>query len=124
MNYTNDPYRQQVLTQALAARTPEQLATATCELNAWVAEHPDDLGIQWAYEQMALVKAAFLETSSLTPSDSGAQEQALAALALAARTPFEIEHAKQALDDWLRKASEEDAKDLRSTSVPLQSVAA
>lgn len=124
MNNFNDWRRQQVLTLALAARNSEQLAAATCELDAWVAEHPDDTGIQRAYEQMALVKEALLETSSPNQEDTATEQEALAALALAAQTPAEVECAKQALDDWLRRASEDDTKVLLTAPAPRQSVAA
>ena len=108
MNDFNNVGRQQVLTLALTARTSEQLAAATCELNAWIAEHPDDTGIEWANEQMALVRTALPETTSPYQKDMEAEQQVLVALAIAAKTPAEIEHATQALDDWLRHALKDD----------------
>ncbi len=64
MNYLDDPQRQQILTRALSARTTQHLASVSEELNAWIAAHPEDKGIQWAFEQMALVELALQENSA------------------------------------------------------------
>ena len=64
MKYANNPERQRVLKQALDATTLPELEAATLTLDAWVAAHPDDIGIQDAYEQMALMELAAQETST------------------------------------------------------------
>ena len=64
MKYANDSERQRVLQQALNATTLLELDAAACALNTWVAAHPDDIGIQDAYEQMALMEIAARQTSA------------------------------------------------------------
>ena len=63
MKYINQPERQRVLAQALQATTLLELESATHAMDAWVAAHPDDIGIQDAYEQMALMELAARETT-------------------------------------------------------------
>jgi aminoglycoside phosphotransferase family enzyme len=50
MSYTEHPERERILNQALRARTYLEIATATREMDQWVDDHPDDLGIIDAYE--------------------------------------------------------------------------
>jgi hypothetical protein len=64
MHNLDDPSREQIITTALSARTLEQVECATHELNRWLVEHPDDHGIKWAFEQLALVELALLETAA------------------------------------------------------------
>ena len=70
MNYLDDPQRQQILTGTLAARTPEQLITATRELDTWVAMHLDDKGInglmsRWRLSNSLCRRQPLLATRSL-----------------------------------------------------------
>ncbi len=53
MNYTEHPERERILDQALRARTLSEIATAAREMDQWVEDHPDDLGILDAYEVLA-----------------------------------------------------------------------
>ncbi len=53
MNYAEHPEREHILDQALKARTFSEIATATREMDQWVEDHPDDLGILDAYEVLA-----------------------------------------------------------------------
>ena len=50
MNYAKSPERNRVLAQALKARTFAEIAVANREMDQWVNDHPDDLGIRDAYE--------------------------------------------------------------------------
>ena len=50
MNYSEHPERERVLDQALKARTLSEIASATLDMDHWVDDHPDDLGIMDAYE--------------------------------------------------------------------------
>ena len=50
MNYTKHPERERILNQALKARTFAEIAAANREMDQWVSDHPDDLGIRDAYE--------------------------------------------------------------------------
>ena len=50
MNYAEHPERERVLNQALRARTFPEIALANLEMDQWVTNHPDDLGIRDAYE--------------------------------------------------------------------------
>ncbi len=50
MSYTEHPERERILNQALRARTYLEIATATREMDQWVDDHPDDLGVIDAYE--------------------------------------------------------------------------
>ncbi len=63
MNYAEHPERERILDQALKARTFSEIATATCEMDQWVEDHPDDLGILDAYEVLANMQeiAEFLQ---------------------------------------------------------------
>lgn len=53
MNYAEHPERERVLDQALKARTLLEIASATLDMDHWVDDHPDDIGIMDAYEVMA-----------------------------------------------------------------------
>lgn len=53
MNCAEHPKRERVLDQALKARAFSEIATATRELDQWVDDNPDDLGILDAYEVLA-----------------------------------------------------------------------
>jgi hypothetical protein len=64
MRYLENPERQRVLRQALSATTLLEIETATRELRQWVAEHPDDLGIVDAFEQLDLMRRATEEIAS------------------------------------------------------------
>jgi hypothetical protein len=50
MNYAEHPERERVLNLALRARTFSEIAAANLEMDRWVADHPEDLGIRDAYE--------------------------------------------------------------------------
>lgn len=53
MNYAEHPQRERVLDQALKARTLPEIASATLDMDHWVEDHPNDLGIMDAYEVLA-----------------------------------------------------------------------
>jgi len=50
MSYANHPERNRIMNQALRARTFSEIASASREMDQWVADHPEDLGIRDAYE--------------------------------------------------------------------------
>lgn len=56
MNYSQNPERQRVLRQSLRARTLPEIETAAHELKQWIMEHPDDLGIVDAFEQLSMME--------------------------------------------------------------------
>jgi hypothetical protein len=56
MRYSQDPERQRILIQALDATTLCEIDVATRELKQWVRDHPDDLGIVDAFEQLSLME--------------------------------------------------------------------
>ena len=66
MSYAGNPEREQVLTEALEARTPQEVELATQQLRQWVKTHPDDLGIVDAFEPLALRRMAFAEEDTLS----------------------------------------------------------
>lgn len=50
MKYANNEERSRIMNQALRATTFAEIAMATREMDQWVSDHPDDLGIRDAYE--------------------------------------------------------------------------
>jgi hypothetical protein len=50
------PERQRILDQALDARTLVEIEKATQALREWVRCHPEDVGIQEAFEGLALMR--------------------------------------------------------------------
>lgn len=50
MNYAKDKERNRIMHQALRATSLAEVTLATRELDRWVDDHPDDLGIIDAYE--------------------------------------------------------------------------
>ena len=50
MKYANNKERTRIMNQALRARTFTEIAAANREMDQWVCEYPDDLGIRDAYE--------------------------------------------------------------------------
>ncbi len=69
MGHADNPERKRVLYQALSARTRLEIDAATHALRLWVAEHPDDLGIVDAFEQLSLLEEIV--------SQQGAEEPAI-----------------------------------------------
>jgi hypothetical protein len=56
MYNSDNPQRQRVLPQVLAATSLPEIESAACALRPWVKDHPDDLGINAAFEQLSLMK--------------------------------------------------------------------
>lgn len=56
MKYANDKERNRIASQALRATTLAEVTHATRELDQWVDDHPDDLGIMDAYEVLENMK--------------------------------------------------------------------
>ena len=50
MNYSQFPERELIMNRALRATTFAEIAAANREMDQWVSDHPDDLGIRDAYE--------------------------------------------------------------------------
>lgn len=50
MKYADDEERNRIARQAMRATTMPEVILATRELDQWVDDHPDDLGIIDAYE--------------------------------------------------------------------------
>jgi hypothetical protein len=73
MYNSDNPKRQQVLTQALAATSLTEIESAACALRQWVKEHPDDLGITAAFEQLSLLKDIAEDQEAQRLLNSGAQ---------------------------------------------------
>lgn len=65
MKYSQDPERQRILLQALDATTLCEIDVATRELKQWVKDHPDDLGIVDAFEQLSLMEDIARENESM-----------------------------------------------------------
>ncbi len=56
MKYANDEERNRIARQAMRATTLAEVIHATRELDQWVDDHPDDLGIIDAYEILENMK--------------------------------------------------------------------
>ena len=56
MNYAKDEERNRIARQAMRATTMAEVIHATHELDQWVDDHPDDLGIIDAYEILENMK--------------------------------------------------------------------
>ena len=56
MNYAKDGERCRIAHQAMRATTMAEVIHATHELDQWVDDHPDDLGIIDAYEILENMK--------------------------------------------------------------------
>ncbi len=56
MNYAKDGERHRIMHQAMRATTLAEVTLATRELDRWVDDHPDDLGIMDAYEVLENMK--------------------------------------------------------------------
>lgn len=65
----DNPEREKILTEALEAKTPQEVELATQQLRQWVKTHPDDPGIVDAFEPLALRRMAFAEQDALSMSD-------------------------------------------------------
>lgn len=50
--------RTQLIDEIMAARTPEEIAAAQSHADSYLAEHPDDLGVTAALEQLAMMRFA------------------------------------------------------------------
>lgn len=56
MKYAEDEERNRIAHQAMRATTMPEVILATRELDQWVDDHPDDLGIIDAYEILENMK--------------------------------------------------------------------
>ena len=56
MKYGDEKKRHRIMHQALRATTMPEVILATRELDQWVDDHPDDLGIIDAYEILENMK--------------------------------------------------------------------
>lgn len=56
MKYANDEERNRIARQAMRATTLAEVTLATRELDQWMDDHPDDLGIIDAYEILENMK--------------------------------------------------------------------
>ena len=56
MKYAEDEERNRIARQAMRATTMPEVILATRELDQWVDDHPDDLGIIDAYEILENMK--------------------------------------------------------------------
>ena len=65
MNYAQNPERRRLLKQARKAVTLEEIDHAWNELRDWKRRHPDDVGIEDAFEPLALMRLA-AEEQNLT----------------------------------------------------------
>ncbi len=55
-NSSHQPERQRILDYALNARSLPEIEQATQALRKWVCCHPDDVGIQEAFEGLSLLR--------------------------------------------------------------------
>ena len=58
MKYGDEGERHRIMHQAMRATTMPEVILATRELDQWVDDHPDDLGIIDAYEILENMKEA------------------------------------------------------------------
>jgi len=56
MKFADNPERERILDQAPDARTLPEIATATRELQEWVRQKPEDIGIREAFEGLSLMQ--------------------------------------------------------------------
>jgi len=56
MKYAKDEERNRIIHQALRATALDEVTLATREMDQWVDDHPDDLGIIDAYEVLENMK--------------------------------------------------------------------
>lgn len=56
MKFAGNPERKRILDQALDARTLPEIAFATRELQEWVRQNPEDIGIREAFEGLSLMQ--------------------------------------------------------------------
>lgn len=56
--------RQQVIEQVLDAATLEEVEAAISSLDGWMEAHPDDMGMEDGYEQLAIMKEGLLSAGS------------------------------------------------------------
>ncbi len=56
MKYADDKERNRIARQAMRATTMPEIMLATRELDQWMDDHPDDLGIIDAYEILENMK--------------------------------------------------------------------
>jgi hypothetical protein len=55
-DFLNLPERQRIIELVLDARTLAEIEAATEELHAWLQLHPEDVGIQEAFESLSLMR--------------------------------------------------------------------
>jgi predicted negative regulator of RcsB-dependent stress response len=62
MKYAHLPERQQLLDQARQAVTLNEIDQAIRSLQCWKQAHPDDIGVEDAFEPLALMRLAAIES--------------------------------------------------------------
>lgn len=70
MSYENNSEREQVITQALTARTLPEIDAAAKVLPQWIQEHPDDLNAEDALEPLAILRKGLQAATTRAASAS------------------------------------------------------
>jgi vacuolar-type H+-ATPase subunit E/Vma4 len=68
MKHEDNPERQRIILQALSATSLAQIEAAEQALDAWLEANPDDLSMEDAYEQLALMRLSAKAIEQTTPS--------------------------------------------------------
>ena len=58
MNQVSENLREQIIQQALDARTEDEITDAICQLDRWMKKNPGDHSIRDAYEPLMLRQSA------------------------------------------------------------------
>ena len=116
MDLVNDPDRVRLIRQIRNAETLAEVRAAQSALGQWCREHPQDLGILDAGEELSLLVDALLEDDSPPgQSPSWTEWQRLEYQVIGARTLLEIAAARPALRQWVEHHPGQPGADLLET---------
>lgn len=104
-----NPEREELITQVLSARTLPEIASAEQSLRHWLEQHPEDVGLEDAFEQLSMLQDC-AEWLAENPAEAERVESArrVSAQVYRAQTLGEIAPARGALDRWRRDHPDDD----------------
>ncbi len=116
MDFVNDPARVRLIRQIRNVETLAEVRAAQSALDQWCQEHPQDLGILDAGEELSLLADALLEDDSPPgQSPSWTEWQRLEYQVIGARSLPEIAAARPALRHWVEHHPGQPDADLLET---------
>lgn len=95
--------REELITQVLSARALSEIASAEQALSRWLEQHPEDVGLEDAFEQLSLLRdCAEWLAENPTEAEMAESTRRVRAQVYRAQTLGEIASARESVNEWQR----------------------